>query len=147
SGKGGVGKSTTAVNLALALAQEGARVGVLDADIYGPSQPRMLGVSGRPVSHDGKTMEPLQAHGVKVMSIGFLVDEDQPMIWRGPMVTQALTQLLNETNWGELDYPIVDMPPAPRDTQPTLSQRQPLAGDQIVPTPPDLAVLDAGPGP
>jgi len=143
SGKGGVGKSTTAVNLALALAQEGARVGVLDADIYGPSQPRMLGVSGRPVSHDGKTMEPLQAHGVKVMSIGFLVDEDQPMIWRGPMVTQALTQLLNETNWGELDSLIVDMPPGTGDTQLTLSQRVPLAGAVIVTTPQDIALLDA----
>src|SRR5690606_7919192 len=143
SGKGGVGKSTTAVNLALALAQEGARVGVLDADIYGPSQPRMLGVSGRPVSHDGKTMVPLQAHGVKVMAIGFLDDEDQPMIGRRPMVTQALTQLLNETNWGELDSLIVDMPPGTGDTQLTLSQRVPLAGAVIVTTPQDIALLDA----
>ncbi|HEX6929737.1 MAG TPA: iron-sulfur cluster carrier protein ApbC [Gammaproteobacteria bacterium] len=143
SGKGGVGKSTTAANLALALAQEGAAVGVLDADIYGPSQPRMLGLSGRPVSHDGKTMEPMEAHGVKCMSIGFLVDEEQPMVWRGPMVTQALTQLLNETNWGELDYLVVDMPPGTGDTQLTLSQRVPLAGAVIVTTPQDIALLDA----
>ena len=143
SGKGGVGKSTTAVNLALALAQEGASVGILDADIYGPSQPRMLGRSGRPVSHDGKTMEPMRAHGVACMSIGFLVDEDQPMVWRGPMVTQALTQLLNETNWGELDYLVVDMPPGTGDTQLTLSQRVPLAGAVIVTTPQDIALLDA----
>ncbi|HEX6929483.1 MAG TPA: iron-sulfur cluster carrier protein ApbC [Gammaproteobacteria bacterium] len=143
SGKGGVGKSTTAANLALALAQEGAAVGILDADIYGPSQPRMLGLSGRPVSHDGKTMEPMEAHGVKCMSIGFLVEEDQPMVWRGPMVTQALTQLLNETNWGELDYLVVDMPPGTGDTQLTLSQRVPLAGAVIVTTPQDIALLDA----
>ena len=143
SGKGGVGKSTTAANLALALAQEGAAVGVLDADIYGPSQPRMLGVSGRPVSHDGRTMEPMRAHGVSCMSIGFLVDEEQPMVWRGPMVTQALTQLLNETNWGELDYLIVDMPPGTGDTQLTMSQRVPLAGAVIVTTPQDIALLDA----
>ncbi len=143
SGKGGVGKSTTAANLAIALAQEGAAVGMLDADIYGPSQPRMLGIAGRPVSHDGKTMEPMAAHGVKCMSIGFLVDEDQPMVWRGPMVTQALTQLLNETNWGELDYLVVDMPPGTGDTQLTMSQRVPLAGAVIVTTPQDIALLDA----
>lgn len=143
SGKGGVGKSTTAANLAIALSQEGARVGMLDADIYGPSQPRMLGLEGRPASHDGKTMEPLENHGVKCMSIGFLVDEDQPMVWRGPMVTQALTQLLHETNWGDLDYLIVDMPPGTGDTQLTMSQRVPLAGAVIVTTPQDIALLDA----
>ncbi|MDX1455221.1 MAG: iron-sulfur cluster carrier protein ApbC [Gammaproteobacteria bacterium] len=146
SGKGGVGKSTTAANLAVALAQAGATVGMLDADVYGPSQPRMLGISGKPESKDGKVMEPLENHGVKSMSIGYLVDEDQPMVWRGPMVTQALTQLLNETNWGELDYLVVDMPPGTGDTQLTMSQRVPLAGAVIVTTPQDIALLDARKG-
>jgi ATP-binding protein involved in chromosome partitioning len=143
SGKGGVGKSTTAVNLALALQAEGATVGVLDADIYGPSQPTMLGVQGRPESTDGKTMEPMVGHGVQVMSIGFLVDPDQAMIWRGPMATQALDQLLRQTHWHDLDYLIVDMPPGTGDIALTLSQRVPLTGAVIVTTPQDIALIDA----
>jgi ATP-binding protein involved in chromosome partitioning len=147
SGKGGVGKSTTAVNLALALAREGGRIGVLDADIYGPSQPRLLGLAGqRPDSSDGKSLEPLVAHGVQVMSIGFLIDEEQPMVWRGPMVTSALNQLLTQTNWHELDYLIVDMPPGTGDIQLTLSQSVPVSGAVIVTTPQDLALLDARKG-
>ncbi len=143
SGKGGVGKSTTAANLALALAAEGATVGLLDADIYGPSLPMMLGISGRPESEDGKTMEPMENHGIQVMSIGFLVNQDEAMIWRGPMATQALEQLLRQTNWQELDYLIVDMPPGTGDIQLTLSQRVPLTGAVIVTTPQDIALIDA----
>ena len=146
SGKGGVGKSTTAVNLALALSAEGARVGILDADIYGPSQPRMLGITGKPESKDGQTLEPMTSYHLQAMSIGFLIDEETPMIWRGPMVTQALEQLLNDTNWEELDYLVIDLPPGTGDTQLTLAQKVPVSGAIIVTTPQDIALLDARKG-
>jgi len=146
SGKGGVGKSTTAVNLALALAAEGASVGMLDADIYGPSQPTMLGITGRPESKDGKRLEPMEGHGIQAMSIGFLIDVETPMVWRGPMVTQALEQLLNETNWRDIDYLVVDLPPGTGDIQLTLAQRVPVTGAVIVTTPQDIALMDARKG-
>ncbi len=146
SGKGGVGKSTTSVNLALALTAEGATVGLLDADIYGPSQPRMMGLAGQPESEDGKSLEPMENYAVQCMSIGFLIDEETPMIWRGPMVTQALEQLLNDTRWRDLDYLIIDMPPGTGDTQLTLAQKVPVSGAIIVTTPQDIALLDARKG-
>ncbi|HET7596503.1 MAG TPA: iron-sulfur cluster carrier protein ApbC [Burkholderiales bacterium] len=146
SGKGGVGKSTTAGNRALALAAEGAQVGVLDADIYGPSQPMMLGIRGRPESKDGKSLEPMEGHGLQAMSIGFLIDMETPMVWRGPMVTQALEQLLRETHWRDLDYLVVDLPPGTGDIQLTLAQRVPVTGAVIVTTPQDIALIDARKG-
>jgi len=146
SGKGGVGKSTTAVNLALALAAEGASVGMLDAVIYGPSQPTMLGITGRPESRDGKSLEPMEGHGIQASSIGFMIDPDTPMVWRGPMVTQALEQLLRDTNWRELDYLVIDMPPGTGDIHLTLSQKVPVTGSIIVTTPQDIALLDARKG-
>jgi ATP-binding protein involved in chromosome partitioning len=146
SGKGGVGKSTTAVNLALALAAEGAAVGMLDADIYGPSQPTMLGIAGRPESKDGKSLEPMQGHGLQAISIGFLIDVDTPMVWRGPMVTQALEQLLKDTRWRDLDYLVVDLPPGTGDIQLTLAQKVPVTGAVIVTTPQDIALIDARKG-
>lgn len=146
SGKGGVGKSTTAVNLALALQVEGAKVGILDADIYGPSIPRMLGIEGKPESADGKSLEPMGGHGVQAMSIGFMIDEETPMIWRGPMVTQALEQLLRDTQWKNLDYLVIDLPPGTGDVQLTLAQKVPVSGSVIVTTPQDIALLDARKG-
>jgi len=143
SGKGGVGKSSTAANLALALSYEGANVGILDADIYGPSQPKMLGIAQKPNSTDGKSMDPLIAHGIQAMSIGFLVDQETPMVWRGPMVTSTLEQLLKETNWDDLDYLIIDLPPGTGDIQLTLAQKIPVTGAIIVTTPQDIALLDA----
>ncbi|MDO6443015.1 iron-sulfur cluster carrier protein ApbC [Marinobacter sp. 2_MG-2023] len=146
SGKGGVGKSTTTTNLALALASTGARVGILDADLYGPSQPRMLGLKGMPDSPDGKILEPMIGHGIQTMSIGFLVDEEAPIIWRGPMITQALTRLMYETRWDNLDYLLVDMPPGTGDIHLTMAQRMPVSGAVIVTTPQDIALLDARKG-
>jgi ATP-binding protein involved in chromosome partitioning len=146
SGKGGVGKSTTAVNLALALSAEGASVGILDADIYGPSQPMMLGIAGRPESKDGKSLEPMEGHGLQASSIGFLIDVDTPMVWRGPMVTQALEQLLKDTRWRDLDYLVVDLPPGTGDIQLTLAQKVPVTGAVIVTTPQDIALIDARKG-